>query len=350
MKKVVVFHSYRHPVLAALAAATYVGRLTAPGPAVADHGARRGTNRTTGAVLQRVLRVPGMAGLLAGGRGRLVEVAGGVLYLDRPSRSAVFPRALREVARVAGVGDRAEVRRVDGPVTPSLRLGAGLWRLPAFRGVAAALLEAGVRTCLPSLAGAVPTVPPGSIGRPRGEAVAKAVAGARQPAGSRSPVVVYCCYGSSHTSVVAAAIHVGRLDPTSLPTRDTVLGLPRFDRVGRSELGRLFPAGRGPAGEEVYFAGFGPGRRLVHRAALDLLAAAEVPRGQVLLVDALSRADWLVRLGGTLSRGLGLVGVGRPLVAAGIRRVYPALADLVRSTQARVGRTPGGQGSEEGRR
>lgn len=178
--------------------------------------------------------------------------------------------------------------------------------------------------------------------------------------------VFYHCYGSSHTSVVAAAIHTGRLDPGRTPTAAEIRAVPHFDQVLDADLGTVFPAGRGPDGEEVFVVGFGPGREIVRRAVISFLELKGVPERDYLLVNALTRANWAVRAGGVVSRRLGLVALGRPLATWGIQRAYGRLAGLVRETRAEVrrraagpapapaaeaghGPTPGGRGPGEPR-
>lgn len=160
--------------------------------------------------------------------------------------------------------------------------------------------------------------------------------------------VFYYCYGSSHTSVVAAAIHSGRLDPRRAPTNRELSLVRHFDRVADSQLGTVFPAGTGPAGEKVYVVGLGPGRRVIRQAIDSFLEFKGVPRDSYLLIDALSRANLTVRIGGVVSRRLGLVAVGRPLVSLGIRQVYARLAALVAETQAEVARRSRDHGSGPG--
>jgi hypothetical protein len=154
--------------------------------------------------------------------------------------------------------------------------------------------------------------------------------------------VFYHCFGSAHTSVVAAAIHTGRLAPERLPTVDELVALPLFDRVSSQDIGKVFAVGQGSDGEEVYVVGFGPGKEVIRKAVASFLDLKGVANDEYLLVDALSQADWLVKLGGTMSRRLGLVRFGRPLAARGIRRVYPGLCDFVAEARKEVRRRKNG--------
>jgi len=150
--------------------------------------------------------------------------------------------------------------------------------------------------------------------------------------------VFYHCYGGTHSSVVAAALHTGRLDPARRPTVREIMELPLFDRVKNCELGRVFHYGSGPGGEEVYVVGFGPGREVVRRAIISFLQIRGVPARNYLFVNALARVGLVVRVGGMLSRRLGLIRAGRPLAAWGLVRSYRSLVSLVDETRIEVRR------------
>ncbi len=154
--------------------------------------------------------------------------------------------------------------------------------------------------------------------------------------------VFYNCYGGTHTSVAAAALHTGRLDPRRTPRVRDIVGLPLFDRVPTEDIGLAFPYGRGPDGEDVLVIGFGPGKTVVKRAVTSFLELKGVCARDYFFVDALPRATWAIRVGGTLSRRLGLVPLGRLLAAWGVQRAYDRLVSLVEETRAEVRRRRGG--------
>ena len=66
------------------------------------------------------------------------------------------------------------------------------------------------------------------------------------------------------------------------------------------------------------------------------LLAGGNPR-QIVFVNSLKAVNWQMRVGGFLPRRLGLVSLGRFLAAAGARRAYPKLADIVAATKAKYG-------------
>lgn len=139
--------------------------------------------------------------------------------------------------------------------------------------------------------------------------------------------LIYHCYGSAHSSVVAAAIHLGRLPSDRLPSKEEVLRLPDFDRARSEEIGTLFFKGKDPYGTMVYTVGFGRYWECGVRAFRSMLEIHGCR--QFHLVRALDSITLLTKVGGSLSRHYGWPAVGRPLAAWGIRRSYPQLLSLV---------------------
>lgn len=67
--------------------------------------------------------------------------------------------------------------------------------------------------------------------------------------------VIYHCYGGSHSSVVAAALHLKWLDPTRLPDPLDLIHLPYFDKTQDSDFGRIHYMGTDESGHDIYILG-----------------------------------------------------------------------------------------------
>lgn len=139
--------------------------------------------------------------------------------------------------------------------------------------------------------------------------------------------IIYACFGGAHSSVTAAAIHLGVLPVAGRPPVRRILGLELFDRQTSADMGRLRLVGQDGWGNQVYVLGRGP----LRAPFVDLLPAAARAMGgeAVLAVDTVRLINWGMILGGILSRRLGLVWPGRWLVAWGTWLAYPLLARLV---------------------
>ena len=147
-------------------------------------------------------------------------------------------------------------------------------------------------------------------------------------------MVFYQCFGRAHTSVVAAAIHLGLLpaEETALPTTTRLMDLPYFDRSEKEDFGRPLFLGRDEEGHEIFILGLGGGFQegLAVLSSVFRLAGREPP----LIVDTLLGLGILGRIGGGLSRELGLVRLGRPLAAYGVKKIYPQLVRTVKEVKS----------------
>ena len=162
--------------------------------------------------------------------------------------------------------------------------------------------------------------------------------------------VIYTCYGGTHSSPVAAAIHLGRLPRDRVPAREELLSIPGFDRATGDGRGRLSPVGTDRWGNFVYVLPRGsiplPAVRRLIAGTLAMCGRADMP---LVIVDALVCLNWPMRVGGFLSRRLGLVFVGRPLVTWGTQRAYRCLVALVERVEAALLRqAPGAFGGTDG--
>lgn len=146
--------------------------------------------------------------------------------------------------------------------------------------------------------------------------------------------LIFHCYGGAHTSITTANLFLGRLPCHRRASLREILAQPRFDATSHQQLGILIPLGRNPAGHQVFCTGLGAGKQHLARALLQWATLCGSSRADLAMCDALGTANWPMRIGGFLSRRVGLVGLGRPLVALGVWLAYPRFLDLVRRVEA----------------
>ena len=270
--------------------------------------------------LGRHLPAPDRVPLPPPGRLRYLgdDPAGNQVYiLARAALGGVVTRALSGVACIFGL-PLNELLLVDAAPPPA-PAGAPLW---AGRAAPGELLPRWDRERLELLVQAT------SLKSLR------AFGGRRPILSAPLPTVFYVCYGSAHSSVVAAAIHIGALPSRRRATAREITALPDFDRLENSRIGTPIFSGADAAGREVYALGLASGRRLLVRTIHDLLEALGLGPGSVHFADALEGANWAIRVGGFLSRRLGLVRLGRPICTWGVIADYPRFRRLVSETMA----------------
>lgn len=141
--------------------------------------------------------------------------------------------------------------------------------------------------------------------------------------------IVYYCYGSAHSSVLAAGIHLGQLPTDRVPKAEEIEKLPRYDEATPSQIGTVFYMGRDEFGSHIYIIGMGSHRVLVKRAILSFLQCSGVDTSNLILVSTLENINFKTRVGGFSSRRLGFVRFGRPLTIKGLQEKYHFFCELV---------------------
>jgi len=67
--------------------------------------------------------------------------------------------------------------------------------------------------------------------------------------------VIYFDYGGSHSSVVAANIHTGKLDSQETPPIMDIVNLPYFDKTKQDDFGKIRLVGTDAEGNKIYVLG-----------------------------------------------------------------------------------------------
>lgn len=148
-------------------------------------------------------------------------------------------------------------------------------------------------------------------------------------------IIIYSCYGSAHSSVVAAAIHVGMLPVDRVPGYSEIVSIPHYDRTDSELIGFPFFMGVDCYGNHVYIVGMKNGKKLVKDIIYQYLKGYGIEE-QLLIVDALKTIGMVTKIGGFISRKLHLIKIGRPLTVWGIRKNYSKFIKLVQDTKNRV--------------
>ncbi|MCL6609927.1 MAG: DUF3189 family protein [Peptococcaceae bacterium] len=152
--------------------------------------------------------------------------------------------------------------------------------------------------------------------------------------------IIYHCYGGTHSSVTAACIHLGLLPRDRAPGYDELLNLDLFDRRNVCDIGKITFVGRDGLGNEIYVVGRRSRPKLLYNVIEGMSRLFDTGRDSLMLVDVSSFVNSSMRAGGFLSRRIGLVGIGRPIVAWGTLRNYRRLAEAVEEVLSILRRGP----------
>ncbi|WP_026476391.1 DUF3189 family protein [Alkaliphilus transvaalensis] len=153
--------------------------------------------------------------------------------------------------------------------------------------------------------------------------------------------IIYSCYGGAHTSIVAAAIHVGFLPTDAPPTFQEIATTPYYDITPQKDIGKPIFMGKDENENEVYVIGMGSYRKecsqLILEFTNDFYGSC---RGKVLVVNSIALINLPIRIGGFLSKRMNLVTIGKPITIFGILAKYESFVDLVKNVKETVKTQP----------
>jgi hypothetical protein len=141
--------------------------------------------------------------------------------------------------------------------------------------------------------------------------------------------IIYNCFGGSHSSVTAAAIHLQLLPDTHEATNEQLLSLPYYDAQVAFDHGRIRYMGRDEVGNEIYITskrGLGSKYTIIMSSILELIANKDE---QAVFIDTMPYVNIWMMIGGFLSRRWGFTNLGRRIVLYGTRQSYFRFIQLV---------------------
>ena len=148
--------------------------------------------------------------------------------------------------------------------------------------------------------------------------------------------IIYSCYGGAHSSIVASAIHVGYLPIDRVPTGEEILNIPYYDQSPKENRGIPIYMGTDTELRKVYALGMGPYRseytKIAYNFAFQLVGEN---KEDIRIINVVPLLSFSVKLGGFISRRVGLIKLGRPLTISGIRKRYDLFIKLVKDVKKR---------------
>lgn len=148
--------------------------------------------------------------------------------------------------------------------------------------------------------------------------------------------IIYHCFGGTHSSITAAAIHLGWLPGDKIPPARRFMELPYYDKRDGWDRGEIVFMGTDKKGHEIYAVGRGSAPAVLTNLIDDLASLMEIPADSYHLVNVMKQVNLPMKIGGFMSRRLRAVRLGRPLVVAGTRLAFPAIKRLVDKVKGEV--------------
>lgn len=148
-------------------------------------------------------------------------------------------------------------------------------------------------------------------------------------------IIIYNCYGGTHSSILTSAVHLGFLPSDRVPTKEEILNLKYFNRLRYQDMGRLIFHGVDESGNKVYTIGRGTSRALIpamRNLALELHKEFHLEEPYI-FVNTSGTVPIEMTFGGFFSRGLKIDYIGVPLLALGARHTYKNIVALAQKTK-----------------
>ncbi|HHW61817.1 MAG TPA: DUF3189 family protein [Syntrophomonadaceae bacterium] len=146
--------------------------------------------------------------------------------------------------------------------------------------------------------------------------------------------VVYFDYGGSHTSILAACIHCGKIPADEVPDGNTLMELPYLDKTSAEDFGKIKYIGTDESGNEIYALGT---KASDSGPLLQDLAVLQGIDDEFEFIRTTPFVNPILRIGGFLSRSASLPFVGRPLLISGLKKAYPYISTFVEQNRIVLG-------------
>lgn len=148
-------------------------------------------------------------------------------------------------------------------------------------------------------------------------------------------IYIYNCYGGTHSSSLASAIHLKQLPLDRLPSRDEILNTEYFNKLKYCDMGRIIFRGTDEEGNKVYTLGRGTSRVLIPciKNLITLLQNECGLNEKIVLSNMSPAVPTAMTCGGFFSRGLGIHFIGVPFLVKGARQAYSKIIRMVDYTK-----------------
>ncbi|AEG59062.1 DUF3189 family protein [Desulforamulus ruminis] len=148
-------------------------------------------------------------------------------------------------------------------------------------------------------------------------------------------IFIYNCYGGTHSSSLASAIHLNKLPQDRIPTKSEILNTDYFNKLSCKDMGRIIYRGMDEEGNKVFSLGRGTSRVLLPclKNLIVLLQQEWNVNEKILLSNMTPTVTLPMTVGGFLSRRLRIDSIGVPLLVMGAQQAYKEIVEVVNFTK-----------------
>jgi hypothetical protein len=155
-------------------------------------------------------------------------------------------------------------------------------------------------------------------------------------------IFIYNCYGGTHSSSLAAAIHLKKLPTDRIPTTKEILDTDRFNKLTYKDMGSIIYRGTDEDGNKVFTLGRGTSKALVP-SLQNLITILQKDCGlkeKIIMSNMSPTVPPAMTMGGFFSRGLKINFIGVPLLVIGAKQRYKMVINLVNNTRETAKSSP----------
>lgn len=148
-------------------------------------------------------------------------------------------------------------------------------------------------------------------------------------------IFIYNCFGGTHSSSLASAVHLKKLPLDRIPTSKEILNTDQFNRLTYKDIGRIIYRGTDEEGNKVYSVGRGTSKVLIPclKNFITILHNEYGFNEKIIFSNMTPTVTFPMTIGGFLSRGLGIDFIGVPLLVIGAQQAYRKVVEVVKYTK-----------------
>ncbi len=153
--------------------------------------------------------------------------------------------------------------------------------------------------------------------------------------GGVSMIFIYNCYGGTHSSSLAAAVHLKKLPLDRIPTKEEILNVDQFNKLTYRDMGRIIYRGTDEEGNKVFSVGRGTSKVLIPclENLVKILHDECGLNDKIIFSNMSPTVPPTMTMGGFFSRGLKIDFIGVPLLVVGAEHAYKKVIEIVERTK-----------------
>ena len=148
-------------------------------------------------------------------------------------------------------------------------------------------------------------------------------------------IFIYNCYAGTHSSSIAAAIHLGQIEGDRVPDSKRIQGINLFNRLDVKDMGRIIYRGTDEEGNRVYTLGRGSSRVVIPAMAelAGMMCEQHGLSEKIIFANMTHMVTPFMSVGGFISRRLKLDFLGLPFLILGSKQAYLKIGSVVKMTR-----------------